>query len=52
MIALACSEAPEGLERWTLRLLGDQMVELAYVGSISHETIRSVLKKQTQTLAQ
>ena len=52
LIALTCSEAPEGFERWTLRLLGDQMVELAYVESVSHETIRSCLKKQTQALAE
>jgi len=45
LIALACSEAPEGYERWSLRLLGNQMIELAYVESVSHETIRSVLKK-------
>ncbi|MCK4825333.1 helix-turn-helix domain-containing protein, partial [bacterium] len=50
LIALACSEAPEGLERWTLRLLGDRMIELAYVESVSHETIRSVLKKTNLSL--
>jgi len=50
LIALTCSEAPEGLERWSLRLLGDQMIELAYVESISHETIRSVLKKTNSSL--
>ena len=52
LIALTCSEAPEGHEGWTLRLLKDQMIELAYVKSISHETIRSVLKKQAQALAE
>ncbi len=52
LIALTCSEAPKGHEGWTLRLLKDQMIELAYVKSISHETIRSVLKKQTQALAE
>ena len=51
LIAMTCSEAPEGLERWTLRLLGDRMIELAYVESVSHETIRSCLKNQTQALA-
>ena len=52
LIALTCSEAPEGREGWTLRLLKDQMIELSYVKSISHETIRTVLKKQTQALAE
>lgn len=45
LIALACSEAPEGYERWSLRMLQERMIELAYVDSISHETIRTVLKK-------
>ncbi len=45
LIALACSEAPEGYGRWTLRLLGQHMVELGYVDSVSHETIRQTLKK-------
>lgn len=45
LIALSCSEAPEGFARWSLRLLADKMVELEYIESISHETIRKVLKK-------
>jgi hypothetical protein len=45
LIALTCGEAPEGYSRWTLRLLGQQMVELGYVESVSHETIRQTLKK-------
>jgi len=45
LIALACSEAPEGYTRWSLRLLADRMVELGYVESISHEAVRRVLKK-------
>lgn len=45
LIALSCSEAPEGYARWSLRLLADKMVELKYVDSISHETIRQTLKK-------
>jgi len=52
LIAMTCGEAPEGYERWTLRLLRDQMVELAYVERVSHETIRTVLKKRTQALAE
>ena len=45
IIALSCSEAPEGFTRWSLRMLADKVVELEYVESISHETIRQVLKK-------
>jgi hypothetical protein len=45
LIALACSEAPEGHARWTLRLLADRMVQLAYVDTLSHETVRQTLKK-------
>ena len=40
VIALYCRQAPEGHERWTLRMLADTMVELAMVASLSHETIR------------
>jgi len=47
LIALASSHAPEGRTRWTLRLLADKMVELTYVKSVSHETVRKVLKKTT-----
>jgi hypothetical protein len=45
LIALTCSKAPEGFSRWSLRLLADKLVELQYVDSISHETVRQVLKK-------
>jgi len=45
LIALMCSQPPEGQARWTLRLLAGKMVELAYVDSVSHETVRQVLKK-------
>jgi len=45
LIALACSEAPTGYSRWTLRLLAEQMVVLEYVETISHESVRQVLKK-------
>ena len=50
LMALACSEAPAGYSRWTLRLLAEQMVVLEYVESISPETIRQVLKKRNKTL--
>ena len=45
LISIACSQAPEGYARWSLRLLSEKMVELKYIDSISHETIRKVLKK-------
>jgi transposase len=45
LIALYCSQAPAGHERWTLRMLADKMVELDLVDSVSHETIRRTLKK-------
>lgn len=45
LIAIACSQAPEGHERWTLRLLADKVVELELVDSIGKETVRQVLKK-------
>lgn len=45
LIAIACSQPPEGQARWTLRLLAERMVELEIVESISHETVRQTLKK-------
>jgi len=45
LVALACSAAPEGRARWTLRLLADRMVILEYVEAISYETVRRTLKK-------
>src|ERR687885_796368 len=46
LIALACSAPPEGRARWTLRLLAQHMVELAYVDTLSYETVRQTLKKE------
>jgi transposase len=45
LIALSCAQPPRGHARWSLRLLADRMVELRYVDTISHETVRKVLKK-------
>ena len=45
LTALACTPAPTGHSRWTLRLLADKAVELCLVDSISHETVGQVLKK-------
>ncbi|EHQ25800.1 homeodomain-containing protein [Mucilaginibacter gracilis] len=50
LVALCCSEPPEGFAKWSLRLLADKMVELEYVESISHVTVRSVLKKTNLSL--
>ena len=49
LIALACSDAPEGQDHWTLQLLADQMVELGVVESLSHETVRLKLKKTSSS---
>ena len=46
LIALACSAPPDGQARWTLRLLAQHMVELAYVDRLSYETVRQTLKKE------
>jgi len=48
--ALACTPAPVGHSRWTLRLLADQAVESGLVEAISHETVSQVLKKTTCSL--
>ncbi len=45
LIALVCSEPPEGRSHWALRLLADKLVELGVVETISHETVRRTLKK-------
>lgn len=50
MTALACSEPPEGHARWTLRLLADKLVELEIVDSVSHMTVKQVLKKTNLSL--
>jgi Homeodomain-like domain len=50
LVALSCSEPPEGFARWTLRLLADKAVELDYIDSISYETVRRVLKKTNSSL--
>lgn len=50
LVALTCSEPPSGNTRWSLRLLADQMVELKYVDTISHETVRQTLKKTKSNL--
>ena len=49
LIALACSDAPEGRDEWTMQLLADKLVELKVVDSISDETVRRTLKKTSSS---
>lgn len=49
LIQLVCSQAPDGYQRWTLRLLADRMVQLDYVEHISPETVRHTLKKMNSS---
>ncbi len=50
LIALRCSQCPEGYNRWTLQLLADQMVSLGYVEHMSDESVRLMLKKTNLSL--
>ena len=50
IIALACSEAPEGYSKWTIRLLRDQAVQLHFVDELSHMTVYRLLKKRNISL--
>jgi len=50
VIALRLGSPPAGREQWTMRLLAQKMVELEYVDSISHESVRQVLKKTNSNL--
>jgi transposase len=50
LIALACSDAPEGHARWTVRLLTDKAVELKFAESVSHMTVQRILKKTNLSL--
>ena len=52
LVALACSEPPEGRSHWTMQLLANRLVELGVVEMISDETVRTVLKKRSQAVAQ
>ena len=49
LIALACSDAPEGRDEWTMQLLADKLVELKVVEHISDETVRRTLKKTSSS---
>jgi len=50
LVTLCCSEPPEGYSQWSLRLLADKLVELNYVDSISHVSVRRALKKTNLSL--
>jgi len=50
LVQLACSEVPDGYNKWTLRLLADKAVELEIISEISHESVRQVLKKMKLNL--
>ena len=50
LVALSCSKPPDGFSRWSLRMLVDKAVELKYVESIFHETVRRTLKKRIETV--
>jgi len=50
IIATACSKAPEGYARWTVRLLADKVVELGFIDSISFKAVQLVLKKRNVSL--
>jgi transposase len=50
LIAVVCSDPPAGHARWTLRLLAGKAVELGFTDSMSHETVRRMLKKTTSSL--
>ena len=50
LIALACSETPEGHNRWTVRLLAEKAVELRFADTVSHMTVQRTLKKMNFSL--
>ena len=50
LITLACSKAPEGRQRWTVRLLAEKAVELNITPNVSHMTIQRILKKTNLSL--
>lgn len=50
LVQIACSEAPEGHENWTMQLLADKLIELEVVETVSRETVRTTLKKMNLNL--
>ena len=49
LIAIACSQPPEGQARWTMQLLADKLVDLEIVPAVSDETVRRTLKKTSSS---
>ena len=50
LVQLACSAVPDGHERWTLQMLANKLIELEVVETVSHETVRTILKKMNLSL--
>lgn len=50
LVQLACSEAPDGREDWTMQVLADKLIELEVVETVSRETVRTTLKKTNSNL--
>ena len=50
LVQIACSEVPDGHDRWTLQMLADELIELKVVETISRETVRTTLKKMKPNL--
>lgn len=51
VMLIACSAPPQGHSRWTLQLIADKLVKLEVTDSISHESVRRLLKKPPQAVA-
>ena len=50
LVQLACTQAPDGHEQWSLQMLADKLIELEVVESVSRETVRTTLKKMNSSL--
>jgi hypothetical protein len=50
LVQIACSEVPDGHDRWTLQMLADELIELKVVETVSRETVRTTLKKMRPSL--
>jgi hypothetical protein len=50
LVQLACSDAPDGHESWTMQMLADKLIELEVVETVSSETVRTTLKKMNLNL--
>jgi hypothetical protein len=50
LVQLACTQAPDGHEQWSLQMLADKLIELEVVETVSRETVRTTLKKTNSSL--